>query len=156
MAHEYRIGKIHYVDGAMHADINLSRFNRQFAAAQYHLGSMVLQDCKPYMPHLTGSLQQRSHVENNGATVVFPGPYASYLYGGVVMVDSATGRGPMKISTGPGGEYILRFKRGAKLVATARPLKYSSPTATSHWFDTAKAKHGAFWISETKRIGGGG
>lgn len=142
MAAEFHFDNITYVDGAMHVEIRLNRFSRQFQQAQYRLGEMVLQDCKLYMPIRTGSLQQRSHTEGGGVRVVFPGPYAAFQYGGLVMVDPVTGS-PWA-------------RPGAKKVLTDRPLKYSSPTATAHWFDTAKARHGSFWVSETKRIGGGG
>lgn len=72
------------------------------------------------------------------------------------MVDSVTGKGPMKIPTGPGGENILRFKKGAKLVPTDRNITYSNPQATDHWFDEAKARYGEYWINGVKKIAGGG
>ena len=75
-------------------------------------------------------------------------------YGGKVMVDSVTGKGPRKIPTGP-GEYILRFRKGAKLVATDRPLKYSNPQAVPQWFEHAKRQNKQFWIDGVKeKIGG--
>jgi hypothetical protein len=150
---------VSYVNGNVQVNITFDRFSRQFTEAQQWLGGTVLEDCKPYMPMRTGSMQQRSHVENNGRRVVFPGPYARYQYGGKVMVDSVTGKGPRKIPTGPNGGYILRFKKGAKLVPTQRDLNYTTlfhPDATDHWFDAAKAAHGEYWIAEVKRRGGGG
>ena len=70
------------------------------------------------------------------------------------MVDSVTGKGPRKIPTGP-GEYILRFRKGAKLVATDRPLKYSNPQAVSQWFERAKQQNKQLWIDGVKeKIGG--
>ena len=106
------------------------------------------------MPLLTGGLQQRSHTEDNGRRVVFPGPYARYQYGGKVMVDSVTGKGPRKIPTGP-GEYVLRFRKGAKLVPTQRPLTYSSPQAVPEWFEHAKAQNMQFLIKGIAEIMGG-
>jgi len=139
---DFFFNNIRYVSGAMTVDIRLDRFSRQFTRAQQQLGWMVLNDCKLYMPTRTGSMQQRSRVENGGRRVVFPGPYASFQYGGVVMVDPVTGS-PWA-------------RPGAKKVLTDRPLKYGSPTATARWYETAKARHGETWIRETKRIGGGG
>lgn len=67
---------------------------------------------------------------------------------------SVTGKGPRKIPTGP-GEYILRFRKGAKLVATDRPLKYSNPQAVPQWFEHAKRQNKQFWIDGVKeKIGG--
>ena len=155
-ADDFYFGKILIVNGHMRVEVNLDRFSRQFSEAQEWLGYTVLEDCKPFMPHRTGSMQQRSRVNAHGKEVVFPGPYARMQYGGVVMVDSVTGKGPMKIPTGPGGEFIFRYRKGAILVPSTRRLTYSSPTATDHWFDAAKAANGAYWISEAKRRAGGG
>lgn len=155
MSDMFHFPKFSYVGANFRVNLNLDRFSRQFAEAQQWLGDRVLEDCKAYMPHLTGGLQQRSHTEEDGKKVVFPGPYGRFQYGGKVMVDSVTGKGPMKITTGP-GESILRFREGAKLVPTDRPLKYSDPQATDHWFDTAKAQHGEYWIKVVKEKAGGG
>lgn len=148
-----------YVAGGLTVEVKFDRFERQFEEAQEWLGNTVLEDCKPYMPLRTGNLIQHSHVEDHGRRVVFPGPYARYLYGGVVMVDRDTGRGPMKIPDGPGGGYVLRFKKGAKLIPTNRPLSFTktfNPQATDHWFDAAKAANIDYWLSEVKRRAGGG
>ena len=126
----------------MRVEIRFDRFSRQFADAQQWLGDTVLEDCKPYMPIRTGSMQQRSRVNNGGREVEFPGPYARFQYGGLVMVDPVT-NSPWA-------------RPGAKKILTDRPLKYGSPMATSHWFDTAKANHGEYWVSEVKRRAGGG
>lgn len=155
MSDEFYFDNILYKKGNITVEINLDRFSRQFTEAQQWLGDRVLEDCKARMPHLTGNLQQRSHTEEDGKKVVFPGPYARYLYSGKVMVDSITGKGPMKIPTGP-GESILRFREGAKLVPTNRRLDYSNPQAVDHWFDEAKAQHGEYWIEGVKRIAGKG
>ena len=102
------------------------------------------------MPLLTGSMQQRSYVDDGGRMVVFPGPYARYQYEGKVMVDSVTGKGPMWIPT-----IGYRFHKGAKLSPTDRKLTYSQPNATDHWFDAAKSANGGYWVAEVKRIAGG-
>lgn len=146
------------VHGHFYAEIHFDRFSRQFADAQEWLAEQVLADCKPFMPMETGSQVQRSYVDEGGKRVVFPGPYARYLYEGKVMVDSETGKGPMKIPDGSGG-YLLRFRKGATLVPTDRPLNYSTtanPQAGDHWFDAAKAANQDYWLERVKRIGGGG
>lgn len=146
--------KISYSDGGVHVTVDLRALDQRMKEAQQWLGDRVLEDCKACMPLLTGDLQQRSHTEDDGKRVVFPGPYARYLYGGVVMVDSVTGKGPRKIPTGP-GEYVLRFRKGAKLIATDRPLTYSNPRAVPKWFEAAKQQHKQFWIDGVKeKIGG--
>ena len=132
---------ITYVGDGFRVDIKLSRFSRQFAEAQWWLGEQVLAGCKPFMPYQTGNLIQRSYTEKNGARVVFPGPYARFQYFGKVMVDPVTGS-PWA-------------RKGAKKVLTERPLKYSQPQATDHWFEEAKKRYGDSWIEGAKKIAGG-
>lgn len=122
--------------------ISFARFREQYAKAQQWLAERVLMDCKPFMPHLTGSLQQRSHTAEEGKEVVFPGPYGRFQYGGLVMVDPVTGS-PWA-------------RPGAKKVLTSRPLTYSASGATAQWYDAAKAQHGNTWITGAKQIAGGG
>jgi len=143
--------KFSVVHSNFRAEIDLTRFGPSFLEAQRWLGYQVLKDCKPYMPLLTGSLQQRSYVNEDGTRVVFPGPYGRYQYMGKVMVDSQTGKGPMLI---PNVGY--RYKKGSTLVATERPLSYSNPSATPMWFETAKQNHLGEWIEGAEKIAKGG
>lgn len=129
------------VSANIHIHISLARFSEQFRKAQLWLGYRVLEDCIPFMPMKTGSLIQRSHIEDDGKQVVFPGPYGRFQYGGLVMVDPETGS-PWA-------------RKGAKKVLTNRPLRYSNPNATPEWFNTAKERNGEYWLNEVKRIGGG-
>ena len=146
--------KITYDSGGVHVRLDLRGYAERHRKAQQWLGDRVLEDCRACMPHLTGGLQQRSHTEDDGRKVIFPGPTAGYLYRGKVMVDSITGKGPRKIPTGP-GEYILRFRKGAKLVPTTRNLNYSNPQAVPEWFEHAKKQNKQFWIEGSAEILGG-
>ena len=148
------LSKWSYVAGRMRVDLDLTGLGERLVEAQEWLGQRVLQDCRSKMPHRTGNFQQRSHTEQGGRRVVFPGPFGRYLYMGKVMVNEATGKGPRKIPTGP-NEYVLRWPKYAKLRATDRPLKYSNPEARDHWFDAAKAEYGKQWVAELqKKLGG--
>lgn len=142
MSDMFHFPNFSFVGANFRVNLSLDRFSRQFTEAQQWLGDRVLEDCKAYMPHLTGGLQQRSHTEEDGKKVVFPGPYGRFQYGGKVMVDPVTGS-PWA-------------RKGAKKVLTDRPLQYSNPQATDHWFDTAKAQHGEYWIAGVKERAGGG
>lgn len=142
MSDMFHFPNFSFVGANFRVNLSLDRFSRQFMEAQQWLGDRVLEDCKAYMPHLTGGLQQRSHTEEDGKKVVFPGPYGRFQYGGKVMVDPVTGS-PWA-------------RKGAKKVLTDRPLQYSNPQATDHWFDTAKAQHGEYWIAGVKERAGGG
>ena len=57
--------------------------------AESVLAQQVMKDTIPFVPALTGSLTQRTRVVGN--EVIYPGPYARFLYYGKVMVDPATG-----------------------------------------------------------------
>ena len=144
------------VEGDIKVDVNLNRFEKQFQDAQWFLDTQIMQSMKPYMPFNEGNFYNTTKIQSDalagsGKVVAAAGPFGRYLYMGKVMVDSETGKGPMNI---PG--VGLRFREGARLVATDRPLTYSNPKATPHWFDTAKDVHGKAWVKEVKKIAGGG
>ena len=145
-----------YDSGSVHVRLDLSQYAQRFVEAQQWLGDRVLEDSRSLMPLRTGSLQQRSHTEDNGRRVIFPGPYAGVMYRGKVMVDAETGKGPRKIPVGP-GEYILRFRLGAHLVPSGRDMTYSNPGAVPEWFEVAKSRYLPAWIAGVKqRLMGGG
>lgn len=154
----------HFTDGTLSIDANidLGRIERNIEKAQYFLDSQVMTDMVPYMPMQTGNFIQRTRamsaaIAGSGKVVAAAPPMGRYLYMGKVMVDSETGKGPMRIEVSP-GEYIFRFRKGAKLVATDRDLKFSkaaNPKAQKQWFDAAKRDHGKEWIKEVKKIAGG-
>lgn len=146
--------KISYNNGTVRVEVNLKGYEDRHKKAQQWLGDRILEDSRACMPLLTGGLQQRSHTEDEGKRVVFPGPYSGYLYRGKVMVDSVTGKGPRKIPIAL-GEYILRFRKGAKLVPTNRALTYSSSQAVPEWFEHAKKLNQQFWIQGVAEILGG-
>lgn len=148
------------VSGEMY--IHLQRFESQYQKAQYELDSMVMTSMIPYMPKVTGTFinvtqGMSQSLAGTGIVVAAAPPMGRYLYEGKKMVDSVTGKGPAKIPISP-GEHILRFRKGAKLVATEIPLQYSTdvnPGATDHWFDAAKKDHGEAWVEKTKELAGG-
>ena len=154
----------HFTDGTLSIDANidLGRIERNIEKAQYFLDSQVMTDMVPYMPMQTGNFIQRTMamsaaIAGSGKVVAAAPPMGRYLYMGKVMVDSETGKGPMRIEVSP-GEYIFRFRKGAKLVATDRDLKFSkaaNPKAQKQWFDAAKRDHGKEWVKEVKKIAGG-
>ena len=154
----------HFTDGTLSIDANidLGRIERNIEKAQYFLDSQVMTDMVPYMPMQTGNFIQRTRamsaaIAGSGRVVAAAPPMGRYLYMGKVMVDSETGKGPMRIEVSP-GEYIFRFRKGAKLMATDRDLKFSkaaNPKVQKQWFDAAKRDHGKEWVKQIKKIAGG-
>lgn len=110
------------------------------------LAVQIAKDTEPFVPARTKSLADRTQVVEN--KIIYDGPYARYLYYGKVMVDEATGKGPMRIVSKDGSE-IIRFRKGATLRPTSKPLKISRsvhPQATDHWLDASKAQNLEKWI----------
>lgn len=135
------------VSGDIKADVSLNRFEKQFQEAQFWLDGQVMNDMVPYMPHRDGTFvnltrMKSAALQGNGKVVAGAPPQGRFLYEGKVMVDPVTGS-PWA-------------RKGAKKVVTKRPLTYSNPKATPHWFDTAKEAHGKAWVKGVKRIAGGG
>lgn len=56
--------------------------------AEHIVAVQAAKDTSPYVPFLTGSLDERTRVSGN--TIIYPGPYARFLYYGKVMVDPGT------------------------------------------------------------------
>lgn len=114
--------------------------------AEEAVAQQIRSDTSPFVPALTESLDQRTRVVGN--TVIYPGPYARYLYYGKVMVNEATGKGPAKFM-GKDGNEVIRFPKGSKLRATDRNLVFNTsvhPQAQSHWFEASKAQNLEKWI----------
>lgn len=131
----------------MRVRVDMSRFEKQFKEAQFYLDSQIMTDMVPYMPSRTNAfvnLVRARSAAHAGSGVVVAGvpPSGRFLYGGKIMIDPVTGS-PWA-------------RKGAKKVVTNRPLTYSNPQTTPHWFDTAKERHGDQWVEGTKRIAGGG
>ena len=114
--------------------------------AEHTVAIQVQKDTSPFVPFLTGSLNTRTRVD--GSWIIYPGPYARYLYYGKVMVDAATGKGPMRIVAKDGTE-VIRFRKGATLKATTRDLNIRRP-GRSHWFEVSKAKNLPKWLQVAK------
>lgn len=135
------------VEGDIKVDVSLNRFEKQYQKAQYYLDNQIMNDMVLYMPHQDGTLVNLTRLQSaalagTGRVVAAAPPQGRFLYEGKVMVDPVTGS-PWA-------------RKGAKKVVTERPLTYSNPKATPHWFDTAKEAHGKAWVKGVKRIAGGG
>ena len=101
--------------------------------AESIVGQQVIKDTEPFVPALTGSLTIRTRLDGN--KIIYPGPYARFLYYGKVMVDPQTGS--------------TFAPKGGKKVLTNRDLVFSKamhPQAQSHWFEASKAQNLDKWI----------
>ena len=101
--------------------------------AEHIVATQVRKDTSPYVPFLPGSLDERTQVV--GTSVVYPGPYARFLYYGKVMVDPETG----STYAPKGGTKALTDKN---LVFN----KSGHAQAQAHWFEASKAENLDKWI----------
>lgn len=100
-----------------------------------------IEACKPYTPWRTGSLWNRAEsttVKGSGK-IIFPGPYAHYLYHGEIY-------GPnIPVFDDDSGEPTRFFSpKNRKKYPTGRPIRFSpdkNPNAQAHWAEVAKANH---------------
>ena len=102
-----------------------------------------MKDTVPFVPALTGAFSNSARqIENN---IVYSGVQARYLYEGMVMVDSETGKGARYL----GDEIGFRFRKGATLVASDRPLNFTTSVhaqAQAHWCEASKAQNLDKWV----------
>lgn len=111
--------------------------------AEHAMAIQAAKDTEQFVPKLGGVLRTTTRVVGN--TIIYPGPYARYLYYGKKMVDAATGRGPMNI---PNVGY--RYKKGAVLTPTNEDLQLAhagtDPHAQAFWFEASKGENLDKWM----------
>lgn len=101
--------------------------------AEHTVAIQVQKDTSPYVPFLTGSLDQRTRVD--GSEVIYPGPYARYLYHEKVMVDPETGS--------------AYAPKGGTKVVTDKDLVFNKAMhsqAQAYWFEASKAENMDKWL----------
>lgn len=108
---------------------------------QAAIDTAVLRYSGMYMPMDSGSLIARSHSATiiGSGRVVFPGPYAHYLYHGEVYGPNI----PI-FEDDSGIPTTYRSPKNKKKYPTGRALNIKTdknPQATSHWWEVAKANH---------------
>ena len=92
----------------------------------------VEKDTEPFVPAQTKSLVNRTQVVDG--QIIYPGPYARFLYNGKLMVDPDTG-----------SSWALK---GATKVVTGKDLNIKTTVhgkAQSHWFEASKAQNMEKW-----------
>lgn len=105
--------------------------------AEHTVAIQMAKDTEKYVPARTKSLSVRTRV--SGDTIIYPGPYARFLYYGKLMIDPNTGS---PFAT-----------KGATKVVTGKDLNISQAVhgnAQSHWFEASKAQNLERW----KRVAG--
>lgn len=107
--------------------------------AEHALAIQMAKDTEPYVPARTKSLANSTIVHED--TIIYPGPYAHYLYVGKLFIDPKTGSPWV-----PDGASKVIDPKGRDLnISTAVHSK-----AQSHWFEASKAQNLPKW----KRVAG--
>ena len=127
--------------------------------AQYILDAQITNDMVPYMPMQTGTFINTVRLRNasllgSGQICAATGVSGRYLYYGSKMIDPLTGSGPRRMVL-DGGEVIFRYRLGAKLVPSGKPLDYNksaNPLAGPKWYERAEKQHLQEWRELVKRV----
>jgi hypothetical protein len=107
--------------------------------AEKILATQVMTDTDKFVPALTGNFAQRVHLEES--TIVYPGPFARFLYYGKVMIYEPTGS-----TWAPKNEHKVVTGRDLAMNKSMHPL------ASSHWFEVSKAANLDTWIKVAERL----
>lgn len=106
--------------------------------AAYILANQIAKDTEKYVPAMNLELADGTIVD--GDTIIYPGPYARYLYHGKLRVDPKTGSS--------------WASSGANKVLTDRDLVFSRsphPDAQAYWFEASKAQNLIKWKQVAER-----
>lgn len=126
---------------------DMSRVGQRMAQgaprAAHTLAVQMAKDTEQYVPAMTKSMANRVHPEQkrltdrteiDGDTIIYPGPYAHYLYVGKLFIDPDTGSS--------------WAAPGANKVITGKDLNISTAVhskAQAHWFEASKAQNLPKW-----------
>lgn len=112
-------------------EINDAKLKARVGHANEILANEALKDTDKFVPKLTGTLSGGARVA--GDTIIYPGPYAQYLYHGKLMVDPETG-----------SSYA---RKGSTKTLTGKPLNVakSNPMAQPEWFEVSKGMNLEKW-----------
>lgn len=136
---EFKMEKVHLDLDTEHL---LSLLNLESGGkVQQVIDEAVIRYCQPYIPWDTGTLAKSAYsvTEIGSGEVIWPGPYAHYMYYGEVygpnipVFEDNTGE-PTRWFSPPGQEKH----------PTGRELQYATdinPLAGSYWFERMKADH---------------
>lgn len=123
---------LHFTIHTEGLDALKSELSHSCSRASHALAKKVKEDTEPYVPMDNSVLRNDTKVV--GDTIIYPGPYARYLYYGKLYVDPLTGSPFAK-------------KDVTKVPANPeRNLKYWHPGTCSHWFEVSKAQNKDKWV----------
>jgi len=121
--------------------------------AQYTWSRIVFDGSVPYMPMVTGTFinlsQAHSEPLMDQGELMYPGPYAHYLWEGVLYVDPEYGKGAFFSE-----DYGFWSRPGITKVPTDIRLNFNqeaNPNAGPRWVERATADNRPAWVAEMQR-----
>lgn len=118
------------------ANIDPNLIANRTPKADHALAVQAAKDTEPFVPMRTGNLRNSAQV--SGGTITYPGPYAHYLWEGIVFVDPKTGYAGIPTMTG------WFSRKGVTKVPSGRMLNIRQ--GQSHWFAASKAMNMGKWV----------
>lgn len=103
--------------------------------SEHAVAVQAMKDTKPFTPASGAPAGIINRMQVQGNLIIYPGPYARYLYYGKLMVDPETGS--------------AWASKGVTKVTTDRNLVISqavNPQAQDHWFEASKAQNLEKWV----------
>ena len=112
-------------------EINDAKLKARVDRANEILANEAMKDTDKFVPKLTGTLSGGTRVSDG--QIVYPGPYARYLYHGKLMVDPKTG-----------SSYA---RKGSTKTLTGKSINVakSNPMAQPEWFEVSKGLNLEKW-----------
>ena len=105
----------------------------------------IIRLCDPYIPFEQGYLRNTGHVEDN-TNVVWNGPYAHYMYEGIVYED------PKLHCAGFWTQQGWRSRKNVQKVPSDRRIEYHNGSRRSnHWVDRMLQNGGRSKIEQVAR-----
>lgn len=111
----------------------MKKLHKAGPKAGHAVAVQIEKDTEPFVPARTKSLANRTQVIDN--SVIYPGPYARFLYNGKLMIDPDTGS--------------AFARKGAIKEVTGKDLNISTAVhgqAQAHWFEASKKENLDKWV----------
>ena len=116
----------------------MKKLQRAGPKAAHAVAVQIEKDTEPFVTARTKSLANRTQVVDG--SVIYPGPYARFLYNGKLMIDPDTGS--------------AWAPKGATKVVTGKDLDIKTDVhskAQSHWLEASKAQNMKKWERVAER-----
>ena len=129
----------------IHVDIDIDKIKAKLDKANKDFTKNVAKDIESkFLPKLTGSLAERTRVLDD--KIIYPGPYAHYLWEGILYVDHQTGAAGFLLPDG-----TWRSRAGITKVKSGKSLVFTRASAKPHWIEPAKAEFMSRWEEAYKK-----